>query len=103
MSLSSWLRTIAGVAPLILTLIPGIPKALIPHIVNAIQQAELIPDATGPEKLKAAKTIVNDAAEVINTAKPGTINVSAINDAVTNGINTVVAVTNVKVKSASVK
>lgn len=98
MSLTSWLRAIEGIAPLILVLIPGIPKELIQPITKAIQAAEQIPGATGPEKLEAAKDLISASAATINAAKPGTVNVEAIDSAVEHGIATVIAVTNVTKK-----
>lgn len=100
MSLGSWLKNIEFIAPLILPLIPGFPSQLTPFVVKGIQHAETIEGADGKTKLAAAVNEVNNGIEALNAVKPGLVNPSAVNDAIVAGISTVVAVTNIKVKSA---
>ena len=101
MNLKSWINAITKIAPIILAAVPGVPPLLVPAIIKGIHAAEAIPGATGPEKLAAAIEIIDASATAINEAKPNTIKVSEINSAVKHGIETVIAVTNIKVKPQS--
>ena len=98
MNLKSWLHAITQLAPIILAVTPGVPTVLIPAIIKGIQAAETIPGASGPDKLTAALKIVDASADAINAAKPNTIRPAEVTKAVTSGIATVIAVTNIKVK-----
>lgn len=100
MGIGSWLKNIEFIAPLILPLIPGFPAVLTPFVVKGIQHAETIEGADGKTKLAAAVNEVNNGIEALNAVKPGVVNPSAVNSAIVNGINTVIAVTNIKTQSA---
>jgi hypothetical protein len=90
----SWLKKVEFVVPFILPFIPGVPPAVIPFIVKGIQTAEAVEGATGAQKLAIAQAEVANGVAAVNAAKPGTIDETNLNSAVTNGINTAVAVTN---------
>lgn len=92
--IGKWLSDVGKLASFILPFIPGLPANLVPFIVNGIQIAETIPNASGPDKLAAAMKEVQNGVAAINTVKPGSVDPNLVNSAVTNGINTVVAVTN---------
>lgn len=96
MSFSSWLQGIEKIAPIIFPLIPGFPTQLTPYVVKGIQTAESFQGKTGAEKLAIAVDSVNTGVAAINAVKPGSVNAEAINAAVVNGINTVIAIQNVK-------
>lgn len=81
MSLSSWLHNIGKFAPIILPLIPAIPAALIPVIVQGIQEAESIEDKDGAAKL-------NHVISKVASPDPD------VNAAVVAGVNSVIAVAN---------
>lgn len=90
-----WLKHIADIAPIVLPLIPGFPPVLTPFVIKGIQTAETFENASGQEKLVKAVDEVNNGAAALNAVKPGTIDASAVNDAIVHGISTVIAVTNV--------
>lgn len=90
----NWIKQVADVVPLILPFIPGLPSVLIPFIVKGIQIAETIPGATGPDKLKAAITEVNNGVAAVNAAKPGTVDAQSVSDAVVHGINATISTLN---------
>lgn len=101
MSLSSWLQGIEKLAPIIFPLIPGFPTQLTPYVVQGIQTAEQFKGKTGAEKLALAVGSVNNGIAAINAVKPGSVNAEAVNAAVINGINTVIAIQNVKGQPAA--
>lgn len=97
MSFSSWLQGIEKIAPIIFPLIPGFPTQLTPYVIQGIQTAEQFQgNKTGAEKLALAVGSVNNGIAAINAVKPGSVNAEAVNAAVVNGINTVIAIQNVK-------
>lgn len=87
-------RILEQIAPIALSVVPGIPPVLVPVIVHGIQTAEKL-GGTGPEKKASAIDLVRTGILATNLAAgkqvvdPSTIN------AVSNGIDTVVGVVNV--------
>lgn len=70
------------------------------EITDGIEEAELINGASGADKLKHVQNIANNAADAINNAHGSeVINKAQLNIAVTDGVNTVIDVLNVKKKS----
>src|SRR5436190_16693704 len=63
----SWLHKLNKIAPAILCLTPLAPIA--PLVSAVIAAVETIPDATGPEKKKAALDIISNTIQTINTVK----------------------------------
>lgn len=93
MSIPAWLKTVLDLTPLILGLTPLAPIS--PFVAAGITAAEQIPGASGPQKLAIAKAIVNASVQATNVqAGHQVVDPVIIDAAVTNGINTVVAVTN---------
>lgn len=80
----NWLKLVETIAPFVLRVIPGFPGSLIPVIVQAIQVAEQVPGALGPEK----KAIVMDTI----VACPASDKTSGIT--LSNGVDAVVAAAN---------
>lgn len=60
-----WLRLVAHLAPVVLSLIPG-AAPLAPIVATAIQTAEALPGATDVEKLRHAQTFVVAGAAATN-------------------------------------
>lgn len=68
-------------------------------ITDGIEQAESMKGLSGADKLKHVQAIAADAADAINTAHGSeVVNKAGLNKAVTEGVDTVVAVLNVKKK-----
>lgn len=95
MKFGAWFKILKQVAPVILAATPAAPLA--PFIAIGIQAAEQIPGASGATKLAVAQRIVHIAVEATN-AQVGYAKVdpTLVDQAVVDGINTVVAVVNAK-------
>jgi len=90
---SRFLEVIARVAPLTLSLIPGIPAAIAPFVAMGIAQAEHIPGADGPHKLAAAVGITKQRFAALNVAAGHEVIDPALSDdALAHGISAVVDV-----------
>lgn len=97
MSPPNWLRLVGQIAPLILLSTPLAPIA--PWVSIGIQVAERIPGATGAQKLEIAKVIARVGVSAAN-AQAGKVIIDpvAADTMVTDGINAVVAATNIRHK-----
>ena len=95
MKFGAWFTILKRVAPVVLALTPAAPLA--PFIAVAIQAAEQIPGASGPTKLAIAREIVKIGVNATN-AQIGYAKVdpALVDEAIENGINTVVAIVNAK-------
>lgn len=94
-TMSKWLDAIKTVAPIALSLIPGVPPVLIPLIVHGIETAEKLPGATGPQKKAYVIDLVNSGVAGTNAAAgKQVIDPVAVSTAVDEGIDTAVAVAN---------
>ena len=95
MKFGTWFTILKRFAPIVLAITPAAPLA--PFIATAIQAAEQIPDASGPTKLAIAREIVKISVNATN-AQLGyeKVDPALVDQAVEDGINTVVAVVNVK-------
>lgn len=94
MSWKDFGHVLEQIAPIALSVIPGVPPVLIPLVVHGIQTAEAIPGATGAQKKAAALDLVNTGIASTNAAAgKQVIDPTAIN-AVGEGIDTVVGVVN---------
>lgn len=72
-------------APLILGTIPATrPLALL--VAGLMDEAEHLTHAKGPEKLAHVVGLSHQIGETINVKRPGTINLDALDGAVTSGI-----------------
>ena len=95
MALPGWLQAVIQLVPTVLAVIPGFPTALVPVITQAIQDAEQIPGATGPQKKAYVQQIAGDAVTVVNSAHGSTVlDPAATSTVVGQGIDTGVAVVN---------
>lgn len=93
MSFGSWFSLIGKFAPFILAAIPGVPPQIIPYVAAAIQSAETIPGATGPQKLAAAVTIAQTGFAAAQAAGAH-VNASVVNESLAVGTSAVVNVVN---------
>lgn len=89
-----WLETVKALAPFILSVIPGVPAAIIPAVVQGITIAEQIPGATGDQKKAAALAEVQLGLQATNAVRPGTIDTNATVAAVSAGIDATVKAIN---------
>lgn len=103
--MKKWLSLVKLLAPIILTTVKPELGPIAGEITEAINEAEQIKGANGPEKLQHVKNIANNAANAINTAKnKEVVDKATLNKAIEDGVNTVVAVTNlIQKKSDEVK
>lgn len=92
MSLKSWLKTLAKVAPKVLLLTPLAPIA--PAVQAAIAEAEAIKGASGQEKLAHVVKIAVNAAEVAQ-ASGVNIDPNAVEVAAEKAVSTAVDITNI--------
>lgn len=93
--LSRFLEIVKVMAPIALGLVN---PALIPIssiVTEAIAKAEQIPGATGVQKAQHVKEITMSAVKAINVAKPETLNETAIEQSLQDGIDTVISTTKV--------
>ncbi len=89
-----FLQILAGIGPLILSLIPE-TAPFAGAIADAIGQVEAIPGATGPQKKAAALQIVTDGMTVANTVTGRVIaDPPTLAGIVSQGIDTTVAAVN---------
>lgn len=99
--MKKWLGLVKVLAPIILTSVRPELAPIAGEISDAIEEAEQIKGARGPEKLQHVKNIANSAADVVNSAKKKeVINKEELNKAVENAVNTVVNAVNIVNKSA---
>lgn len=68
MALPKWLMLVQMLGPAILNSF-GVPLELTGAIVDGVNEAEQIPDASGPDKKKHVLAIVGDAIVAVNSAK----------------------------------
>jgi hypothetical protein len=100
MGIPGWLKTVAQIAPAILAFTPAAPLA--PWVALGIHTAEGIDGATGPQKLEIAKAIAKVGVAAVNAqAGKELVDVTSSDVVITDGINAVVAATNLKHKDAS--
>ncbi len=89
-----WLRVLAIVGPKVLMFTPLAPIAGI--VVGAIQTAESIPGATGPQKKALVQELVSAGVQATNTLAGKTIIDPAVAQAASgSAIDTVVSVANI--------
>lgn len=94
---SKWFSLIKLIAPIVLSNVNPRLAPISDAITDGIEQAESMKGLSGADKLKHVQTIANDAADAINTAH-GTVlvNKAGLNEAVQEGVDTVIAMKNVK-------
>lgn len=92
--LHDWLTIVARIAPLVLSLIPGIPTAIAPFVAVAIAQAEQLPGATGPQKLQAAVQITRNGIGGLNAAAGHEVIDPLVDDAIAHAVSATVDVAN---------
>jgi hypothetical protein len=86
-----WLRLLKTVAPIAILVAQPELAPLVPKIMEGIESAEKLGKSkSGKEKLQHAKDIAVNSAEALGMKKP-----EELDAAITNAINTAVAVTNV--------
>src|SRR5262245_54998420 len=98
--MSKWnlFKVIVGqAAPILLPLVPGgtTLTPLIPVIVQGIQEAEEIAEASGPEKKAHVINLATAAATALNATGKVQVDVTAVQQVAATGIDTVVAAVNV--------
>ena len=93
MGFGSWFSMIGKFAPFILAAIPGVPPAIIPYVAAAIQSAETIPNATGPQKLAAAVSIAQTGFSAAQAAGAH-VNATVVNESLAAGTSAVVNAVN---------
>ena len=94
MDAHTWLQVLEKVGPMLLLLTPAAPAA--PFIVAGIHMAEQIPGASGAQKKDFATQIAILGAQATNAIQGRTvIDPANIQVAVSSGIDTVVAITNI--------
>lgn len=93
--MSTWLALVEKLLPFVLSAIPKVPPSVIPIVMKGISDAEQIPGATGVQKKAAVMALVTDGLSGVDavTGKP-TVDVAGITNAVSQGIDTGVAVVN---------
>ena len=87
-------RIVEQLAPLVLSIVPGVPPILVPLIVHGIQTAELVGGSGAQKKASAVELTRTGIAATNAAANKQVIDPSVIN-AVSNAIDTVVGVVNV--------
>jgi len=93
MNFAGWLKLVEQIAPIALSVTPLAPIA--PFIALGIKTAEQIPGASGADKLALATTIAQSGVAAINAqAGHQEIDPMLVNQAIAQGIGTVVAVVN---------
>jgi hypothetical protein len=99
---SRFLEILARVAPLTLSLIPGIPAAIAPFVAMGIAQAEHLPGASGPAKLQAAISITRQGFAGLNAAAGHEVIDPDLSDAaLAHGISAVVDIANIMAKKTA--
>ncbi len=94
MNLSSWIKLVEVIAPVVLAATPLAPLA--PFVALGIKTAEQIPGASGESKLALATNIVNTAVLATNAqAGHQEVDPALVGQALSSGIATVVAAVNV--------
>ena len=97
--MQKWLAIVAGLLPMILAFIPGMPTLLVPVIIQGINEAEQIKGAKGPDKKQHVLALVNLAITTTNTAAKRTvIDAAKVMPVVDRAIDTGIAVTNLLAK-----
>lgn len=92
MSAPKWLEALKVLGPMVLSLIPGIPPAVIPAIISGIREAEALNGASNEDKKAHALNIVDLTVGVVNETKGHeAINVNNLNTAISSGIDMVVS------------
>lgn len=86
-------RILEQIAPIALSLVPGIPPVLIPVIVHGIQTAESV-GGTGSEKKAQAMDLVRTGILAANLTAGKQIVDPTVIHAISNGVDTVVGVVN---------
>lgn len=85
----AWVKLLA---PIILARIPA-TRPIAGNVALGMEQAEeLFGPGKGAEKLEHVKALATNVGEALNQAKPGTVNLPALNEAVTEGIDTAFAI-----------
>jgi len=95
MKLSDFFHALETVAPVVLSLVPGVPPVLVPVIQHGIQVAEGMPGATGEQKKAAALDLVNTGITATNAAAGKQVIDPSVINAVSNGIDTTIGVVNI--------
>lgn len=95
--MSGFLAALLSLAPLLIqiapALIPGLHPAAVPHIINAVHTAELIPGATGQQKMAAAISIATQSLQVAQE-QGVPIDASMLNTQIPAAVQSVVDVVN---------
>lgn len=81
------------VAPTVLSVIPGVPPALIPVVAQGITEAESLPGATGAEKKQHVINLVTEGMTGVNAVHP-VADPAVVTAAVSQGIDAVVSTVN---------
>jgi len=100
LSTNKWFGLVKMLAPMILSTVNPRLAPIADKITYGIEEAEAIKGASGADKLKHVQNIALDAANSINAATgKETVDKASLNEAVQEGVDTVIAVLNVKKKS----
>lgn len=95
--MTGFLRALVALTPFLLqiapSLIPGLHPAAVPHILAAVQTAEHLPGASGPQKLAAAVAIAGHSLQVAQ-AEGAPIDATAIEASLPKAVQSVVDVVN---------
>lgn len=95
--MAGFLTALLHLAPLLLqlvpVLVPGLHPAAVPHILAAVQNAELIPGASGTQKLSAAVAIATQSLQVAQE-QGAPIDAAALSSQIPSAVQSVVDVVN---------
>lgn len=95
--MTGFLAVLLQLAPLLLqiapALIPGLHPAAVPHIINAVQTAEMIPGATGQQKMAAAVSIATQSLQVAQ-AEGAPIDASTLSTQIPSAVQSIVDIVN---------
>lgn len=69
----TWIRVVVSALPAVLAVIPGLPRTLVPIIVDGIAEAEHLPGSSGPEKRAHVTELVKVGIDGINAARGTTV------------------------------
>lgn len=95
--LDKFLSIVSILGPAILMVVPGGAQiaVLIPKIVSAIQEAEALPNSTGPEKKAHVLKIVDAAVAVLNATGRVVLDPAQIQAIAGSAIDLVISIVNV--------
>lgn len=96
----NWLDVVKQFGPMILAMTAAAPVA--PYLVTGIEAGEALKAShSGPERLAHAKDVTRTIVAAVNAQKPGTVDPHVSDEALTHGIETVIAVANLIHKKAA--